>query len=791
MADPIQGLRVSLRMADVSDPVEVLKNLDIDILDLDRIRGIADAAVLPEDIRTISGLTDDVEKTVVGIYNESRNYSSYLAAMNDSRSIIGTNMTANASVIAASFKFNALAANGDIVNSELSTSRASAWSTIGDSLYYGAKVSVGNQVELSSLTIDRPIKERRFESEIPTHKVRFNIDGSSYDAFAMKNIPIKFSTFFSSARNIYITVSNARPGGGAPYLRPSWVVTETDTNQSVTFQNVLSGSLTTGLGQNRNSVVSILGSRAKERDIEFYYPVNYIKGMYLPNIKMYSFPPAIFPAMTSAVLSGSDFREMPDFKTFAPGLISLNVSDTDLTRSDDPNLRFFNSNIVDRLPTSLTTLSINNCFNGDVSANLASLSSLSYFSGSAYYTGNGRRMSGTSPAVNPSTIDYYNVSHNRFSEIHSSIQTSDTIRILDISYNAIPASVNVVISPTNSTIEQLYANGNSCNFIDVAGKTSLKIYHRADSSASGNVTPLFTDCSGLEDVVIFNTKITGRLPSFNTNTSLKRFHAWNTRIMDADVTYAINDSTFGVGIEGGCRPTLETFYLYSPILTGQVEGNAMDGMTSLRTFWLTSSRTTGVSGDVPLFRQSGRLNDLNLRNNRFSGTVPTFSFNPNIARINISLNELTGRVPALRLSNLRTLILNGNQLTGVGDLDCPLLTELNVASNQITTIPSFDGCRSVQIIDMNTNPMSSNTAAYAEGTFAPLTSLRSLNLSNCGLQRSLIDQILVDLGKNYDANPRSNVTINLVGNASPSATTEIQTFIISRLRSSGWTVRVA
>jgi len=788
MADPIQGIRASLRMADVSDPVEVLKNINVDIFDLDRIRGIADAAVLPEDIRTLSGLTDDVEKVVLGVYSESRNYSNYLSGLNDSRSSIGANMTANAAIIGSSFKFNALAANGDVVTSELSTSRASAWSTIGDSLYYGAKVSVGNEVELSSLTIDRPVKQRRFESEIPTHKVRFNIDGVSYDAFAMKNIPIKFTGFFSSARNIYMTVSNARPGGSAPFLRPSWSVTDTDT--TLTFENRLTGSLTSGLTQNRTSVVSILSSRAKERDIEFYYPVNYIKGMYLPNIKMYSFPTAIFPAMTSAVVSGSDFREMPNFKIYTPNLLTLNVSDTDLTRSEDIGLRTLNDNVVDRLPTSLTTLIIDNSYSGVASANLAILSGISYFSAGGYGTSSSRRMTGTSPAINPATIDYYNVRYNLFSEIHSSVSLSDTLRILNISYNGVGVSANVSISPTNNIIEQVYHNGNYCNFIDVAGKTSLKIYHRANSPASGNVTPLFTDCSGLEDVLVYNTRLTGRLPSFNSNQSLKRFHAWSTRILDADPTYTINSSTFGAGVDGGCRPTLQTFYLYSPLLHGQIQDGAVDGMTALKTFWLSSTRT-GVSGDIPQFRQSGLLNDINLRNNAFSGSVPSFSYNPNLVRVNLGLNQITGRVPSLKLPLLRTLTLNNNLLTGVNSLDCPSLIEFNVASNLITTIPSFNGCTSIQIIDMNNNPMSSNTAAYVEGTFVPLKSLRSLNLANCGLQRSLVDQILIDMSKNYDTNPRSNVTLNLIGNASPSATTEIQTFIISRLRSSGWTIRVA
>ena len=53
MVEPIQGLRTSLQMADAADAVEVLKNLNLDIRDLEKIRGIAAEGVLPEDITAI------------------------------------------------------------------------------------------------------------------------------------------------------------------------------------------------------------------------------------------------------------------------------------------------------------------------------------------------------------------------------------------------------------------------------------------------------------------------------------------------------------------------------------------------------------------------------------------------------------------------------------------------------------------------------------------------------------------------------------------------------------------
>lgn len=779
MVSPIQGLRVTLRAADVADPVEALRNLNINILDLDRIRGIAEEGVLPEDIRTLSNLSSDLEKELIGVFDETRNYTNYLSVLNDGRSAVDGNMTANASIIAASFKFNAVAANNSLISSELSTSRVSAWSSIGGSLYYGSKVTVGNQVELSKLTIDRPIKQRRFESEIPTHKVRIRIDGVDYDAYAMKNIPVKLTGYFSSARNIYFTVTNA--GSGA-FLRPSWVVTDLDNNNTVTFQNRLAST-----GTNRNSTITILGSRAKEKSIEFFYPVANIVGVNLPNMRLYDFPTVEFPALKTATLFGSDFKEMPNFSKYTPALETLDISNTNLMRSNNPDLRSFNNSVVAKLPVSLKTLRMTACYAGDSSANLSVIDSLTTFVARGDGA-TGRRMSGVSPAVNPLKIDTYDVALNVFDEIHPSVRSSDTLRVLNISANNLPPTANVQISPTNATIEEIYSNANRCSFIDVNGKGTLKTYHRAESSATGVITNLFNGCTNLTDVRVQNTNITGALPSFATNGSLSIFYAWSTKIQAADATYAISETTFGSTITSGCRPNLKDFSLSSPLLVGSIHPNAMDGLVSLVSIFI-SSTSNGISGEVPQFRQSGLLRSVNMRLNNLTGPLHSFSANPNMTNINLSFNKLSGAVPGFRLPSLTTLVLNNNNFTSVGTLQCPSLRELNLSLNQITTIPDLSGCGSIQSLLLNSNPLTTN--AYTTGTFVNLTSLRNLNISNCNLPRGDIDRILVDLSKNYDLNPRTKVEINLTGNQSPSNTEEIQTFILARLRAAGWIVRTA
>jgi hypothetical protein len=787
MADPIQGLRVNLQLADVRDKVAALNNLGLDINDINRVRGIADAGVTSNDIKTLSGTDFDLEKEIVSIYQETARYDRVLYDLIDTSTFANQNMFANASIIAASFKFNALSANNSVISSEISTSRESVWSTIGNDLYYGSKVYLDSDISLSELVIDKSISLKRFESEIPTHKLRFNIDDVPYNVYAMKNIPIVFNTYFGAARNVYITVKNARLGGAAPFLRPSWVITEPATGRVQTLQNIISNPTNlTNVSTARNSIVSIVAPAARERKIEFFYPVNFITKLYLPGMKIAAFPSVVMPQVTLVNMDSSDFREMPDFKTYTPILTELSLRSTDLTLSDNVNLRTFGSNVVNRLPTTLQTVDLTGCYSGLSSANLQSFSALTSIKMNVG-TG-GKKMTGISPAINTSSVQTYEFYNQDFSEIHSSVQTSNTLKTLDFSYNRIPDGQVITFG---NAIENIYFSGNFCDFPNVSNKTSLKLYQRTNTNSSSNTAAIFEGCTSLESINISETRASGPIQSFSSNIALKIFNAWNTRQIGADSTYALKVSTFGPLLTGGCRPNLETFSWYSPLVKGIIEENTFNGMYKLVTFSL-SSALNGITGSVPTFPQSSNLRTLSLRLNSFTGTMPNFSNNPKLTTLNLSLNKLTGDVPSLSLPFLTRLILNNNLLTGFGGLNLPSLIEFTAFNNNIQRIPDFSTCRLVQTISLNANPISStNRTTYISGSLALNTSLRTLNLSNCGLKRQFVDEILKDLVLNYSASPRATVTIILTGNESPSQTTEIQEFCIARLQSAGWKIQVS
>jgi Leucine-rich repeat (LRR) protein len=785
MADPIQGLRVSLQFADSQNPTQVLRNLNLDIEDLDRIREISVEGVESADIRSLSGLEIDLEKQAIAIYNETRSYQNVLSTLNDGRRRIGGNLDISGSIVAPTFKFRTVDFDdgNEIRTVDFSTSRASAWSAFGnptDSVFYGGDVILdgpSSTIELSSIEFANAPIEKRFESQIPTHKIRVSIDGEDYDLYAMKGIPIQFKGFFRSVRDLRVDFNILNN------IRPSWVVRNRNTGQEVVFENRISGS-----GGNRQSIISVFDSRADEREIEFYYPVNRITRIDLNQARIFEVPNVVIPSLTTLNIIDGDLIEMPDVANLYPNISSLNLSRNDLTRSDDPDLKTFSPQVVDRLKTAgntLRTLILDGVYSNENSADLGLLAGLLTFRADSGGT-NSRRMTGTSPSI-PSSLLSYNINRNNFTALHPSVVESTSLQTLNIRGN----SIGGVIDTTGTNLEsiQTFITGdNSHQIVDMNGKTSLVTYHTHNQSFSGGEggrtgTNIFVGCINLESVRVHNTNVLGTLPNFSSNASLRFFASWSTGWSDAVPNVnSIGENTFG-DTNSGCRANLDYFNLQSGNLREPIHPQAFRNMTALRTL-VIRSYDRGITGVYPeSINECFNLRTLILDRNKLSGTIPNFSGNRNLITIILSQNDFTGTVPFIRLPNLRTLFLQNNQLSLITGLDCPRLTLLNVSFNQLTQMPNLEGALRLQRLFLNNN----SGMVYRPGELEFLTALRQVEMANCGFNRGTVDRILIDLNENYNRNPRRNVQVSLIGNSPPSATEEI-TSIINRLRREGWTL---
>lgn len=785
--DPIQGLRVSNNFSDAQDTLEILKNLNLEFDDLNRIRNISPTGgggVSKTDLRTISGLDIDLEKEAIGIFNETQSYQNVLSTLNDGRRAIAGNLNSSSSVIAPSFKFKSInydGANTSIESVDFSTSRASAWSTFTNPttaeqyIYYGGDVILsGNTstIELSSLEFTETPKAKRFESQIPTHKIRVSIDNEPYDLYAMKNIPLQFRAFFRSAANLRIDY-NILNG-----LRPSWII-RNNSGQEFVYQN-----RTTASGAPRQSIISFFDSQSQERTIEFYYPVDNIVRIFLDSTRLSQLPNATLPALTQFSAADGDLVEMPEIDKLFPAITYLNLSRNDLTRSNDATLRTFSPQVVARLQTptnTLQTLILDGVYSNNCTADLSALTNLKTFQAVSVRT-NSRRMTGTSPAIGPN-LTTYNIQGNNLTIIHPSVIQSTTLQSLNIRSNAVTSAIDT--SGTNlQSIVEFISGGNGHPIVDMSGKTNLKIYRSDYQNHPVNSvgTTIFNNCGSLEEIYVHNSNVSGALPNFGSNNSLKLFYSWATAWSDASPTHSISDSTFG-SLESECRKKLVEFNLQSGNLVGPMHPEAFLGMTALRNL-VVRSYGRGITGPYPTSLDTCfNLRSVNFDQNQMSGQIPNFAGNGQIGSIVLSFNAFSGEVPPLNLSRLSTLILNNNQLTKFVGLTCPNLLQLNASFNSLTEMPSLAISTRLQSLLLNNNA----GMRYLPGELAYTTAIRRVEMANCGFTAGTVDQIIKDLNENYNKNPRRNVFINLSGNAAPSATTEITT-IIARLRREGWTL---
>jgi Leucine-rich repeat (LRR) protein len=780
--DPIRGLRVSFRFADVQDREQALKNLNLELEDLDRVRGIADQGVTATDLTTLSNLTYDLEKQLIAVKNETDTYQNILSPLNDARRLIEGNIHVNGNIVAPSFKFRTVDFDDSnaIRTVDVSTSRASAWSSFGDpaeSVFYGGDVFLtGNTsaIELASIEFLGGIKAKRFDSQIPTDKVTVSIDGESYDLYCMKGIPITFRCFFRSVDNLRIDVNTIGN------IAPSWIV-RNRSGQEFVFRNRI-----TGTGSIRQSIISFFDSRALERDIEFYYPVSRIINVNLNNVRLFDIPNIVLPELTGFSAVNGDLVEMPNIAELYPKITTLDLSGNNLTRSKNPALNTFSPDVVQRLANSnntLRTLILDRVYSNNCTADLSQLVNLTTFRADSTVT-NSRRMTGTAPAIGPS-VTSYNIKGNNFTALHSSIIASTTLRNLDISSNSIGGAITV--SGTNlSSIENFVSGNNSHSLVNLSNKTSLRSYSCSNQTFFGDPTGtnIFAGCTNLSTVNIGSTNISGNLPEFSSNVSLTRFDSSNTRWSDANTNnYSIDENTFG-STTGGCRETLTFFNLTSSLLRSPIHPQAFRNMTALEELTVQSNSTNGITGSYPeSINQCFNLRTLDLRNNRLENAVPDFAGNPRLTAIDLSSNQFSGDVPVLSLSSLGVLFLQNNLLTALQGIFCPNLAQLNVSSNNLQQFPSFASTPRIQNILLSNN----NSIRYRAGELVNLRSLRRFEIANCGLTQGEIDQIILDLGENYNLSPRRNVLINLTGNSAPSPTETILT-VISTLRRQNWTI---
>ncbi len=800
----IFGLNVFTSLADVIDKEKSLNSLNLSSRDLNIIRGSRNAGATSGDWISLSRLTDPIYRTLDRYEKTSATYSGILDTKAGLERTLFGNLTINGILSGNAVRYRYLDGTGPgaaVKIADISTSRVSAWSSSGvgigttSPISYGAQVSIksggalqfGTQSGTSGPRLQTSLtpQVKEFASEFPTSKISCTINGQTVVLYAMKGIPLIFTGFF---RDLDASISLTSLISGTP---ASWKIVETqNTNNFANFAN--RGGTT--------STINFRSSISKERYIQFYYNPDNISGVTITSANIAELPTVKLQNATSLNFSSNQLRNFPDFTFISPTLQSLNLISNPFSQSETENERKLNSNVVNKIPTTLGELYLGQTFFGSITQNIIANRFLQLRvlnlsrGGGPYFHPDNDDTNNQLPNVS-NTCETYLVDSNDFRAFGITNTGAGQYNVRDLE-NLITLSLNGnyyleyngedLISSSNNKIQAVNIYGCAVRCPNLSGKQSLTTFYGHYNRNIGSIftsggTYKFDGCGSLSTLYFYASPLTGAMPKF-TNASLSYLELRGTNLTggnpNGDNTYVIPERTFEK-----CTNLSYMLLQSGNLLTSPIHPNAFSYTPNLYYLWYISyGRTTGP---IPNLTLNSNLTFLVLHFNNFTGLMPNLASNPNIYYVDVSYNALSGSVPAFKnLGNLFQLYLYNNQFTSLSTFsNLSSLAYFYAHNNQIAgEIPSFAGCPNLYYLILFNNKLTN----YKTGALATNYRLTYLDLSGNLLTGQAVNQIIADLLTNYNAVNRGGVSINLRGgNALPSG---VALDSIDILRSKGWSI---
>ncbi len=813
------GLNVRTLLADVENKNTAIRNLGLNPLDLEIIKGSTNAGMSRFDWISFSRLSTPLYRTLDRFKNESTTFNSILLNRAGTDQTLFGNLDINGSISGSAIRYRYRdfdnAPNITLGNfgspayriADISTSRVSAWSSADPrasnpnldiqklaKISYGARVGIvedgklefGSQSSgVSGARLQTRIRPevKEFPSEVPTSRIKCKIGNEIVYLYAMKGIPLVFKGFFRSL--------TATATVDATVTKASWKIVETaNENLFTNYTNHQSGT----------STISYRSPISRERFIKLYKNPNEIFSVDIKSANLRELPTTQLTACTRLEFSYNQLKTFPNFSFIAPSLRTLLIRRNPFYLSDIETERTFNSSVLAKIPTSLNNLYIEGTFYGSIERNIISerLPNLITFDcgrgGGAYFHQDTRSPDGGSsfcPDV-PEGVTTYNIYSNDFRSVdNNEISPNSTYAGGSYSYKKLPNLVNLSVSSNyylsdgqhalksadNSTISTINYSGTSVGIPNnLNGKSSLtkfqSTYNRgsADQLVNASGSYAFGGCGSLKTLHLYGTNLGGiNFPTRFDNPSLSYLDLRYTNILGGapatspgQQTHVIHKETF----EGATE--LEYIMIDSrnlgagfPSGNNKIHPNAFITNSKLYYIWYRSNTQTGTTGEISqLFNANPRLTYIWMQSNRFTGTIPNFVSNPSIYYVNLQYNQLSGSIPGFKnLNNLRFLYFQNNNLTGIEEPDLlPNLRTYQAPNNQISgQIPDFTGCPRLRSLTLRNNQLSS----YKVGAFAKLYQINFIDLKFNNLTQTDLDNILIDLHSNWKDVKRGGVSINL------------------------------
>jgi Leucine-rich repeat (LRR) protein len=797
------GLNVNRSFTDIVSRNDAIENIGLNLEDLDVIRNIAsEGGVTRNDIRSTAGLDVDLRRYLVKFENETNQYSGIINESAGADSKLRGNLTVNGIFAASAVKYPFLNDSNELRKADVSTSRVSSWSspdtnpTETSPIFYGGDLDVGGTLTANNINLLEPARPVLFpDSEIPTHKIEANINGQTIFLYAMKGIPVIFEGFFRS----FDTIVELKEPGAVSFR----IVDIQNPQFTQEYEN-------TGGPSGTSAALTFRDTRPGRKNIEIYHNPANITRLAIERVALEEFPSAEFPELLRLDLYRNILTEFPRFADqngnngLAPKLTFLDIRENPFYLADNDNLRFFNQEVTDRLPSTLRELYIGNTFNGPITGDLKNgLPNLVRLELDSHNRGGSRPLFSASESDSPGlpgalpevsdTVTIYSARRNRFESIPDSVKQLPNLESFDIYGNDITDRNFFIDSEFVRSVNT--SVGNQINVANMANKANLEEYRsrrngegaRRGADPNGLVTPgglyKFLNCNKLRELRFYASRYEGPIPKFEGNESLNRIDMYVTRFRGGR-SFSEQDFVLYDNIFDDCRNSLTFFRVASTSLLSKDIAPDTFSKTPNISYLYIRSYNRGVTGPIPNLNNITNLRRLYLLQNKLTGPVPTFASNFRIFYVNLYSNQLSGAIPIISRSSLRYLFLHYNNLESFNGLLTPNLLRLYINNNNITgNIPDISNLTSLRDLFIKNNDFSS----YASNSLIPLTNLRRFDMSNNpNMTQGAINNIIKDLYENYQLRPRSRVAINLRGTATPSG--EAVEFL-EFLRANGWIVR--
>ena len=760
------GLNVLSRLSDVREKNTALRNIGLNPLDLEIIRGAVNEGMSRFDWISFSRLNVPLYKTLDRFNRETGAFTSILEKRAGTDQTLFGNLNLNGSISGSAIRYRYI--DFDDSNktkiADISTSRVSAWSSSDPRannqnletqklarISYGARVGIvtdgklvfgaqstatqalGNatsntlaqsgivgpagQPRLQTSIIPEPVE---FPSEVPTSRIKCKIGNNIVFLYAMKGIPLVFKGFFRNL-NATVTVNNNNP-------RVSWKIVET-ANENL-YSNF----------KNRGSTTSSIRFRSpvsRERFIKVYKNPNEITGITIENASISELPPTKLVSCTSLNFNFNNIKLLPNFTFIAPSLSSLNLRRNPLHLSDIQTERSFNKEVLLKIPTSLASLNMGGTFSGSIERNIfsARLPNLTTFnldraSGGRILNQDTRNSTSANTQVklNGTLTTGNDAGSQAFCpDVPIGVVTYDiarnTFRSVDL--NAIGEGETANDSEGNTIT---YTKG-SFSFKMLPKLVTLSCYANRflNDNDSGGVTALESaNSQGGDPPTIESINYGGTglgIPSNLQNcSSLRQF---NSADNNGSQDQLVNNST-GAYLFNNCN-SLERISFYRTDL-GQINfpnkfTNPVLTHLDIRYTYIKGGKPGVADADqthvihADTFEDAPELSNLYILSNKLlsgkSIDPNAFIKNPNLAHFRYySYGRTSGSIASLFNTNtkLHTLVANRNAFTGSPPNFAanPLIRYVNLSYNQLDgVVPSYANLNSLRFIYLQNNQLTS------------------------------------------------------------------------------------